>query len=140
MACASSQSQRVVGATETGIRTIGNSIDTSANPILESPAPVTTSVYPDNTTTFLANFGNPYLPKAGTIEPDGSVLTSSGASVNVLFGVGPGVDYAAFEAQFLNPATAIPFALNLTWQALDPPAPASPRCNQNLAFLPATPI
>ncbi|WP_454619527.1 filamentous haemagglutinin family protein [Bradyrhizobium cenepequi] len=86
------QSQRIAGVTESGIRTLGNSVDTAAYPIFGSPAP-TTSVDPYNTTTFLADFGNPYLP-------------TGGASVHVLFGVGPGTDTSAFITQYINPANA----------------------------------
>ena len=99
-------SQRLAGVTESGIRTLGNSIDSTAYPIFGSPAPVQQTA-PYNTSTFLADFGNPYLPNGG-------------ASVNVLFGVGPGMDYASFIARYINPATAIPFTLNGTWQFLDP--------------------
>ncbi|MEW6439014.1 MAG: filamentous hemagglutinin family protein [Pseudomonadota bacterium] len=94
-------SQPNTSITETGIRTLGNSVDANANP---DPARVVPVV--GETRSFLNDFGNPYLP-------------TGGASVDVLFGVSPGIDYAAFAAQFLNPATAIPFALNLTWQELD---------------------
>ncbi len=66
------QSQRVQDSPETGIRTIGNSVDASAAP---------------------GQFGNPYLPIGG-------------ASVSVLFGVGPGIDQAAFINQYINPANA----------------------------------
>jgi len=71
---------------ETGIRTIGNSIDTTANPF---------NVFQSSTVkpTFLNDFGNPYLP-------------AGGASANVLFGVGPGIDQAAFINQYINPANA----------------------------------
>jgi hypothetical protein len=85
-------SQRLTTPYETGIRTIGNSIDTGAYPIYGSPAPNAGS--PSyNTTTILADFGNPYLP-------------TGGASVNVLFGVGPGINTAGFIAAYINPATA----------------------------------
>jgi filamentous hemagglutinin family protein len=89
------------GTTETGIRTLGNSIDAAANPDPTRIVPVV-----GETTAFLADFGNPYLP-------------TGGASVNVLFGVGPGINYTGFVANYLNPATAIPFALNSTLQSLD---------------------
>jgi len=52
---------------ETGIRTLGNSVDTG---------------------TAIGVFGNPYLPKTG-------------ASVDVLFGVSPGIDYLAFVGQYM---------------------------------------
>jgi hypothetical protein len=45
------------------------------------------------TTDFLPSFGNPYLP-------------TGGASPSVLFGVGPGMDQAAFVNQYVNPANA----------------------------------
>jgi len=77
---------------ETGIRTLGNSPDGDANPIYGSPAPAN-NVSPYATTTYLADFGNPYLP-------------TGGASVSVKFGVGPGVDVQAFIAAYLDPATA----------------------------------
>ena len=84
-------SQRLTTPYETGIRTLGNSIDTAAYPIYGSPAPV---IAPSKvTTTVLADFGNPYLP-------------TGGASVNVLFGVGPGMNTAGFIAAYINPATA----------------------------------
>jgi hypothetical protein len=38
-------------------------------------------------------YGNPYLPQGG-------------ASVNVLFGVAPGMDQANFINQYINPANA----------------------------------
>jgi filamentous hemagglutinin family protein len=87
---------------ETGIRTLGNSLDPGAYPIYGSQAPLGKGIY-DITTTILADFGNPYLP-------------TGGASVDALFGVGPGIDYTAFVASYLNPATAIPFASSGTWQ------------------------
>ncbi len=94
------ESQRVAGVTETGIRTIGNSIDETALPILETAAPSTDTTAPYNTTTFLAYFGNPYLP-------------TGGASVNVLFGVSPGMtaanpgmNIAGFIAAYVNPVTS----------------------------------
>jgi filamentous hemagglutinin family protein len=94
------QSQRVNGANESGVRTIGNTIDTSAYPILNSDASISTSpVYPYDTDTNLADFGNPYLPKGG-------------ASVNVLFGVGPGIDQAAFVNQYIDPANASAMGLD----------------------------
>jgi hypothetical protein len=80
------QTQRASGSPETGIRTIGNTIDTSAN-----PDPNRALVPFQDTTLFTKQFGNPYLP-------------TGGASVNVLFGVGPGVDYADFAAKYVNPA------------------------------------
>ena len=72
---------------ETGIRTLGNSIDASANPDPSRPVPVN-----GKSTAFLSQFGNPYLPNGG-------------ASVNVLFGVHPGMDTSAFIASYVNPAT-----------------------------------
>lgn len=80
------QTQRVSGSPETGIRTIGNSIDPSANPDPNRALPV---AYPEPT-FFTKQFGNPYLP-------------TGGASVNVLFGVGPGIDYADFTAKYVDP-------------------------------------
>ncbi|HVX75387.1 MAG TPA: filamentous hemagglutinin family protein [Bradyrhizobium sp.] len=81
------QTQRVSGAKiQTGIRTIGNSIDIATNPYN-----VATTVQPIG--SFLTDFGNPYLP-------------TGGASVSVLFGVGPGMDQAAFINQYINPANA----------------------------------
>jgi filamentous hemagglutinin family protein len=81
------QTQRVPGSTaapETGIRTIGNAIDTAASPDGVNFAPGS---------TFPFDFGNPYLPFGG-------------ASVSVLFGVAPGMDQAAFIDQYVNPANA----------------------------------
>ncbi len=77
------QSQRGISS-ETGIRTLGNTIDTTANP--EGFVGILTSTFP-------VDFGNPYLP-------------AGGASVNVLFGVGPGMDQVAFINQYINPANA----------------------------------
>ncbi len=51
----------------------------------------------------IGNADNPHLPHQS-------------ASVQVLFGVGPGIDYADFIADYLNPATAIPFALDIPLQ------------------------
>jgi hypothetical protein len=51
----------------------------------------------------IGNASNPNLPHQS-------------ANVQVLFGVSPGIDYADFIADYLNPATAIPFALNSTLQ------------------------
>jgi hypothetical protein len=82
-------SRQIASPYETGIRTIGNSIDQTAYP--SSPAPIISSGI--TTTTVLADFGNPYLP-------------TGGASVNVLFGVGPGMNTAGFIAAYINPATA----------------------------------
>jgi filamentous hemagglutinin family protein len=100
------QTQRVAaGASpiETGIRTIGNSIDGSAYPS-SVVAPTTVLI---NTPNYLPDFGNPYLP-------------AGGAAATVLFGVGPGMDIPAFVAQYIDPATASAFALNtITWQMLD---------------------
>ncbi|MDB5609253.1 MAG: filamentous hemagglutinin [Bradyrhizobium sp.] len=78
------QSQRGTSF-ETGIRTLGNSVDTAANP----------EEFNDfrPTSTFPVDFGNPYLP-------------AGGASVSVLFGVGPGMDQAAFINAYINPANA----------------------------------
>ncbi len=81
------QSQRVQGSPQTGIRTIGNAVDASA-----TPDPRRSIVFPD-TEVFVKQFGNPYLPIGG-------------ASVSVLFGVGPGSDQAAFINQYINPANA----------------------------------
>jgi filamentous hemagglutinin family protein len=81
------QSQRVTGSTavpETGIRTIGNAIDTAAAP--DGTVFIRTSTFP-------FDFGNPYLPLGG-------------ASVSVLFGVAPGIDQATFIDQYVNPANA----------------------------------
>jgi filamentous hemagglutinin family protein len=80
------QTQRVSGTSvpETGIRTIGNTVDTGADP---------DGVGFLRTSTFPFDFGNPYLPIGG-------------ASVSVLFGVGPGMDQAAFINQYVNPANA----------------------------------
>jgi hypothetical protein len=75
------------GSSETGIRTIGNSIDTAADPnALNFKGARFTSTFP-------LDFGNPFLP-------------TGGASVSVLFGVGPGMDQAAFINQYINPANA----------------------------------
>ena len=82
---------------ETGIRTLGDSIDPNADPIYGSPAPAN-RVSPYTTTTYLADFGNPYLP-------------AGGASVTVKFGVGPGVDAQAFVAAYLDPASGAATAL-----------------------------
>jgi hypothetical protein len=82
---------------ETGIRTLGNSIDVNADPIYGSPAPAN-NVSPFNTVTSLADFGNPYLP-------------TGGASVSVKFGVGPGIDTQAFIAAYLDPASGAATAL-----------------------------
>jgi len=106
-------------AIETGIRTIGNQVDTGAYPdpkrlLASGQEPGNTSFTPAN-----QDFGNPYLPAAGSPLAGGGTLSSAGASVFVLFGVGPGVNYTAFIADYLNPATAIPFAQSLTWQDLD---------------------
>jgi hypothetical protein len=91
------ESQRIAGVTEdsieSGIRTLGNSIDTSAFPILWSNAPANPSKAPYHTTTLLSDFGNPYLPNGG-------------ASVNVLFGVGPGINAAGFISAYIDPATS----------------------------------
>jgi hypothetical protein len=99
------QTQRVAAgasAIETGIRTIGNSIDSSAKPFS-----VVLPTTPNKLPNFLVDFGNPYLP-------------AGGAAVSVLFGVGPGMDIPAFIAQYIDPATANAFALNtITWQMLD---------------------
>jgi filamentous hemagglutinin family protein len=84
------QTQRVSSPPETGIRTIGNSIDTSANPDPDR------ALASGDTRVLAQQYGNPYLPQGG-------------ASVNVLFGVGPGVDYQGFFSQYLNPAN---FAAN----------------------------
>ena len=62
-------SQRAKSGIETGIRTLGNSLDTG---------------------TAIGTFGNPYLEQGG-------------ASVNVLFGVGKGVDYASFISTYVDP-------------------------------------
>ncbi|HEY4316590.1 MAG TPA: filamentous hemagglutinin family protein [Herbaspirillum sp.] len=81
------QGQRATTGTspETGIRTLGNSVDVAANPDgilnLFTPEPS------------LTDFGNPYLPPGG-------------ASVSVLFGVAPGLDRAAFIEQYIDPANA----------------------------------
>jgi hypothetical protein len=77
------------GTTETGIRTLGNSVDAAANPDPSRGVPVN-----GETKAFLADFGNSYLPIGG-------------ASVNVLFGVRPGMDITDFAAAYVNPATAI---------------------------------
>jgi filamentous hemagglutinin family protein len=84
------ESKRVAGVTESGIRTIGNSIDAAAVPVADIKAYTTggSNVF----VTSIAGFGNPYLPKGG-------------ASVNVLFGVGRGINYAGFIADYVNPAT-----------------------------------
>jgi len=81
------QTQRVTPIIESGIRTIGNSIDSAANPYN-----VTIAAQPIG--SFLPDFGNPYLP-------------AGGASTSVLFGVGPGIDQAAFINQYINPANAM---------------------------------
>jgi filamentous hemagglutinin family protein len=80
------QTQRVPGTStpETGIRTIGNAVDTAAAPDGIAFALGSTSPF---------DFGNPYLPIGG-------------ASVSVLFGVAPGIDQAAFINQYVNPANA----------------------------------
>jgi hypothetical protein len=78
------ESQRITRVTETGIRTIGNSADKSANPF-NSVGGLPSSP--------LNSFGNPYLP-------------AGGASVNVLFGVGPGVNTQGFITAYINPATS----------------------------------
>lgn len=80
--------QRVGGAfpPETGIRTLGNSIDNVAN-----PEGVIRTIF--DTSTFPIDFGNPYLPIGG-------------AAVSVLFGVGPGIDQAAFVKAYIDPANA----------------------------------
>ena len=74
---------------ETGIRTIGNSIDPSANPLGQPLSTIISS----NTNVLPRQYGNPYLPQGG-------------ASVNVLFGVAPGMDQANFVNLYINPANA----------------------------------
>ncbi|MEW6438573.1 MAG: filamentous hemagglutinin family protein [Pseudomonadota bacterium] len=49
---------------------------------------------------------------------DDPFLPHESANVQVLFGVGPGIDYTDFIADYLDPATAIPYALNGTWQLM----------------------
>jgi hypothetical protein len=82
------QSQRLVAKSQSGIRTLGNSIDNAANPYN-----IQQSTILANASTSLLNFGNPYLPQGG-------------ASANVLFGVSAGIDSAAFINQYINPANA----------------------------------
>ncbi len=53
----------------------------------------------------IGNADNPYLPHQS-------------ANADVLFGVGPDIDYADFIADYLNPATAIPFATSGSIQQL----------------------
>jgi Filamentous haemagglutinin family outer membrane protein len=83
------QTQRISGVflPESGIRTIGNSIDNAANPDALNLTTTTLS------STFPIDFGNPYLP-------------AGGASVSILFGVGPGMNQAAFTNQYINPVNA----------------------------------
>jgi filamentous hemagglutinin family protein len=85
------ESQRITGVTETGIRTIGNSIDTAADPFFNTPQP--TVPRQAGPLTFNTDFGNPYLP-------------TGGAAVNVLFGVAPGTNTQGFITAYINPATA----------------------------------
>lgn len=78
------QSQRItMYISQTGIRTIGNVIDSLAAPVGQSIT---------NPTSM--QFGNPYLPRGG-------------ATVNVLFGVALGMDYASFASTYVNPANGI---------------------------------
>jgi filamentous hemagglutinin family protein len=83
------QTQRVTDAPESGIRTLGNSVDPLGNPyglnLLSATGP-----NPDLTPY---NYGNPYLPEGG-------------ASVMVLFGVGKGTNQAGFVSQYIDPANA----------------------------------
>jgi Filamentous haemagglutinin family outer membrane protein len=73
---------------ESGIRMLSNSLDSNAIPLIY----VTNQGNTAKTNT-LSSFGNPFLPDGG-------------ASLSVLVGVGKGIDYTAFTAAYLNPATA----------------------------------
>jgi filamentous hemagglutinin family protein len=83
------QTQRVTDSPESGIRTLGNSVDPLGNPdglnLLSATGP--------NPDLAPYNFGNPYLPEGG-------------ASVVVLFGVGKGTNQAGFVNQYIDPANA----------------------------------
>jgi filamentous hemagglutinin family protein len=83
------QTQRVTDSPESGIRTLGNSVDPLGNPYGLS-LQLSTGPNPD-----LApyNYGNPYLPEGG-------------ASVVVLFGVDKSTDQPAFVSQYIDPANA----------------------------------
>jgi filamentous hemagglutinin family protein len=84
------QTQRTIGSPETGIRTIGNSIDASANAVGQ----VLATSEPTGFNFLPRQFGNPFLPHGG-------------ASVNVLFGTGPGMDQSAFISKYIDPASAV---------------------------------
>ena len=84
------QSQRLSGVNETGIVTIGNSIDDTAYPITSVPASDTWT-WPYNTTTVLGSFGNPYLPEGG-------------ADIEVVYGVKYGMDTANFISTYIKAA------------------------------------
>ncbi|MCK9919337.1 filamentous hemagglutinin family protein [Microbacteriaceae bacterium K1510] len=75
---------------QTGVRTIGNAIDTAANPDGLSRSAFDTSTFP-------FDFGNPYLP-------------AGGASVSILFGIAPGLDQPAFVDHYINPGNAAALA------------------------------
>ncbi len=85
-------SQRLAGFDQSGIRTLGNSVDPNAILLkfVRRPDPLTNAVPTESSGEV---FGNPLLPEGG-------------APVTVLAGVGKGVDYAGFETAYLNPATA----------------------------------
>jgi hypothetical protein len=78
-------SQRLTSFAESGIRTLGNAIDNSADVLMPSRLQDTRFTYP--------GFGNPFLPIGG-------------AAVTVLAGVGKGIDYDAFAAAYFNSASA----------------------------------
>ena len=83
------QTQRVTNSPESGIRTLGDSVDPLGNP------DGLTLASANDTGVNLApySFGNPNLPEGG-------------ASVVVLFGVGKGTGQTAFVSQYIDPANA----------------------------------
>ncbi|HEX3505529.1 MAG TPA: filamentous hemagglutinin family protein [Xanthobacteraceae bacterium] len=68
----------------------GNSIDPTAVPVADIKVTSSGTV---NTALSIVGFGNPYLPKGG-------------AAVNVLFGVGPGMNTAGFIGAYIDPITS----------------------------------
>jgi hypothetical protein len=83
------QTQRVPNSPESGIRTLGNTVDSLADPegvSLQGIIGSGLSLAP-------YSFGNPNLPEGG-------------ASVVVLFGVGKGTNQAGFVSQYIDPANA----------------------------------
>ncbi|HEX4181841.1 MAG TPA: filamentous hemagglutinin family protein [Caulobacteraceae bacterium] len=87
-------SQRIAGVNESGMRTLGNSLDAGAFSLkyVDSAADLVVgqNFLPPN---YGEDFGNPYLPYGG-------------ASVTVLAGVGKGTNYMGFASAYLDPATA----------------------------------